>query len=137
NALLVAFARSGDLEDAKKIFDRSPSRDLAAWNTMAAGFSQFGRGGDALESFHSMLLEGMRADEISVLHALIGCNHLGLVENAGRIFASMAADHRLAPWIEHYSVMAEALGRSCEAGAARELVDSMPYFPDKKTLGGL
>nr|POE61437.1 pentatricopeptide repeat-containing protein dot4, chloroplastic [Quercus suber] len=58
NAFITMYARCGSMQNAKKIFDTLPRRNIISWNTMITGYRVHGRGYDAILAFLQMLEEG-------------------------------------------------------------------------------
>ncbi|CAM8950318.1 unnamed protein product [Rhodiola kirilowii] len=78
--LLVVYAKSGDVESARKVFDKMTERNVVCWNAMVDGFAQHGRPYDALELFQVMLEKGIRANEVTVVSVLNACAQVGALE---------------------------------------------------------
>ncbi|KAL3652987.1 hypothetical protein CASFOL_002668 [Castilleja foliolosa] len=54
NALISMYAKSGDLANARKVFDEMPNRDKVTWNSMISGYASIGMWDKAFELFESM-----------------------------------------------------------------------------------
>ncbi|GAB2231675.1 hypothetical protein Droror1_Dr00010686 [Drosera rotundifolia] len=54
NRLIDLYTKCESLEDARKVFDEMPERDLCSWNTMISGYAKAGRVEEARELFDSM-----------------------------------------------------------------------------------
>ncbi|KAK9132810.1 hypothetical protein Scep_012338 [Stephania cephalantha] len=54
-----------------------PKRDAASLNTLIDGLAQGSPTRDALGLFKRMRVEGVRANEVTVLGALLACSQLG------------------------------------------------------------
>ncbi|KAH9317122.1 hypothetical protein KI387_018891 [Taxus chinensis] len=80
NALLTLYAKCKHVEDAYKVFEKLPERNIVSWNAMNAGYAQNGYGVDALKIFCKMQQVGMKANESSLSSALKGCASLGELE---------------------------------------------------------
>eukprot|EP01018_Ginkgo_biloba_P004814 Gb_18728 [translate_table: standard] len=50
-ALVDMYAKCGSIEDARRVFDKIPERDVILSNVMIAGYAQLGRGQEALTLF--------------------------------------------------------------------------------------
>ncbi|KAF5444509.1 hypothetical protein F2P56_033635 [Juglans regia] len=83
--LLDAYAKSGDLDGAKKVFDEMVVRDIASWNALIAGLAQGSRPSEAIELFNGMRVEGWKPDEITVLGALSACSQLGALKEGEKV----------------------------------------------------
>ncbi|CAL5070725.1 unnamed protein product [Urochloa decumbens] len=49
NALVGMYAKCGELEDARRVFDGMPARDIVSWNAMVSGYASAGMWGEAFE----------------------------------------------------------------------------------------
>ncbi|KMT05310.1 hypothetical protein BVRB_7g174460 [Beta vulgaris subsp. vulgaris] len=54
NNLLYMYVSFGCLEEARRVFDKMPQRDVVSWTTLISGYSQLGLVNDAYEVFKSM-----------------------------------------------------------------------------------
>jgi len=54
NSLVHMYAKCGSIENAWRIFNKMPSRDVITWNTMRLGHVNCGHGWKALELFQKM-----------------------------------------------------------------------------------
>lgn len=84
--LLDAYAKSGDLDSARNVFDEMSVKDVTCWNVLIAGLAQGNRPGDALEMYKEMGLMGMRPNAVTVLGALSACSQLGAIQEGERVF---------------------------------------------------
>ncbi|XP_054822611.1 pentatricopeptide repeat-containing protein At2g39620-like isoform X1 [Prosopis cineraria] len=64
--LVDMYCKLGDLDSARKIFDKMPKKDITSWNAMIAGLSQSSNLCQALEIFRSMQMEGLEPDSMQV-----------------------------------------------------------------------
>jgi pentatricopeptide repeat protein len=71
SALVDMYGKCGHLENARRVFDKMPERDVVSWNAMVASYAQRGYHEEALELFHQMQVEGIQPNVIS-WNALIG-----------------------------------------------------------------
>ncbi|XXG81176.1 hypothetical protein AAC387_Pa09g1873 [Persea americana] len=76
-ALVSLYAKSGDLENARKVFDKMPERTIIAWNAMIAGYEQNGLAKEAVETFYLMREAGVAPDSATLVSLLSACSHLG------------------------------------------------------------
>ncbi|KAK3004593.1 hypothetical protein RJ639_019088 [Escallonia herrerae] len=85
--LLDVYAKSGDLDGARQLFDEMPMRDTASWNALIAGLAQGNRPTEALELFKTMsVTEGLNPNEVTVLGALSACSQLGARQEGEKVF---------------------------------------------------
>ncbi|KAF2323706.1 hypothetical protein GH714_036659 [Hevea brasiliensis] len=64
------YAKCRQMDDAYKMFDRMPERDLVCWNTIISGFAQNGLAKVALELVPRIFEEGHRPDWITIVSIL-------------------------------------------------------------------
>ncbi|KAG2659464.1 pentatricopeptide repeat-containing protein At4g14850-like [Panicum virgatum] len=60
--LVDMYTNDGFLDDARKVFDFMPKRDLILWNALISGCSHGGQHGEALSLFRRMRMEGLDLD---------------------------------------------------------------------------
>jgi pentatricopeptide repeat protein len=48
-----------EIEDAWRVFNKMPSRDVITWNTMTSGHVNYGQGQKVVELFQKMEQEGV------------------------------------------------------------------------------
>ncbi|XP_020579487.1 pentatricopeptide repeat-containing protein At5g06540-like [Phalaenopsis equestris] len=130
NALIDMYSKCGIIESARELFIRAPERDLLTWSCMISGLALHGRGNEALELFSQMIADGVKPDNIAVLHVLNGCSHSGLVDEGCSIFHRMSQSWGITPEIEHYGCLIDLLGRAGELQKALGIIIKMPLEPD-------
>ncbi|KAI5073793.1 hypothetical protein GOP47_0011806, partial [Adiantum capillus-veneris] len=59
SALIEMFIQCGALEEARKVFEKLPSRNVVAWGAMIGGYAQQELGLIVLELFARMQQEGV------------------------------------------------------------------------------
>ncbi|KAH1234694.1 Pentatricopeptide repeat-containing protein [Glycine max] len=92
--LLDAYAKTGDLDAAQKVFDNMCKRNIASWNAMISGLAQGSRPNEAIALFNRMKDEGWRPNEVTVLGALSACSQLGALKH-GQIIHACDVDKKL------------------------------------------
>ncbi|OMO73903.1 hypothetical protein COLO4_26787 [Corchorus olitorius] len=76
NALITMYSRCKRLEEAQRVFEEMPNRDLVSWNAMLSGFSQETRYGlEAIWVFTEMVRQGIKLDNVSFSAAVSACGH--------------------------------------------------------------
>ncbi|KAF5207871.1 Pentatricopeptide repeat-containing protein [Thalictrum thalictroides] len=76
-AMIDMFAKCGSLDEARKIFDKMPGRDLVSWSAIIGGAVQNGDWYEAMVLFRKMRVEGLRPDSVIVATILPACGRLG------------------------------------------------------------
>ncbi|XP_020106397.1 putative pentatricopeptide repeat-containing protein At3g25060, mitochondrial [Ananas comosus] len=67
SSLLNLYAKCGKMDDAVKVFDEMPKRDVVSWTTMITGFVNAGEPLEAIGMYKRMRLEGMEGDGIAMV----------------------------------------------------------------------
>ncbi|XP_076896444.1 pentatricopeptide repeat-containing protein At2g27610-like [Bidens hawaiensis] len=126
SALVTMYAKRGNIESAKKVFERQTERDLVSWNSMISGYGQHGYGEKALEVFERMRLEKLEMDGITFIGVITACTHAGLVNEGERYFNMMVNDLKIDPTPEHYSCMVDMYSRAGLLEKALAFINDMP-----------
>ncbi|MBA0645411.1 hypothetical protein Goklo_013514 [Gossypium klotzschianum] len=125
-ALIDMYAKCGEINKAKKVFDEMPEREIASWNALINGYAVNGCAKEALGVFLEMQNRRIVPNDVTMIGVLSACNHGGLVKEGKRWFKAMA-EFGLTPKIEHYGCMVDLLGRAGCVEEAEKLIESMPY----------
>lgn len=70
NSIINMYAKCGSLGEARKIFDRMPSKDIVTWTIMIIAYSQNDRPKEALLLFPQMLQIGSKPNEFTFSNLL-------------------------------------------------------------------
>ncbi|BFG32183.1 hypothetical protein CerSpe_184570 [Prunus speciosa] len=81
SSLIDMYAKCGRMDDARKVFDRVPHRNVVSWTSMIAGYTQSRSFKDAIELFREMQLEGVEADAAMVACVISACGHSGALDH--------------------------------------------------------
>ncbi|XP_042478835.1 pentatricopeptide repeat-containing protein At3g22690-like [Macadamia integrifolia] len=77
SSLLNFYTVSGEINDARRVFDESEIKDVVLWNAIIMGYSRAGRDLDAFMIFKDMIgLRDIRPNEGTILGLILAC--LGL-----------------------------------------------------------
>ncbi|XP_043694017.1 pentatricopeptide repeat-containing protein At2g13600-like [Telopea speciosissima] len=85
NISINGFAREGNLEIARKMFDEMPTRTVVSWNTMISGYSQWGRFEEAMNLVSQMHRTGMNLNETTFSSVLSACARLKSLHDGKQI----------------------------------------------------
>ncbi|XP_077226625.1 tetratricopeptide repeat (TPR)-like superfamily protein [Tasmannia lanceolata] len=77
SSVLNLYAKCGKMEEAMRVFDEMPKRDLVSWTTMVTGFAQSGRAVEAIGIYRRMQNEGIEGDGIVMVSLIQACANLG------------------------------------------------------------
>lgn len=84
STLIDMYSNCGSIEDAQKVFDATPERNVVTWNAMIAGHAQHGHGLKALRLYHQMQQRSVEADRVTFVSILKACSSV-LAVDQGRL----------------------------------------------------
>lgn len=137
SALMMMYARCGDLRSTLSIFENMDKTDIVSWNSLIASYGIHGFGSKAVEVFEEMISHGIKPSPITFISVLGACSHAGLVEKGKHIFHSMMKVYGISPSVEHYASMVDLLGRANQLEEAVKLIEDMRLEPGPKVWGSL
>ncbi|CAA7389324.1 unnamed protein product [Spirodela intermedia] len=79
-SLVDMYAKCGDMERARQVFEQMPERDVVTWSTMVAGYSSNGFPRVAVEMFFRMQEEKVEPDCFTMVGLLSACAKLGALQ---------------------------------------------------------
>ena len=136
NTLLDMYAKSGCIDDAKRVFDRLVKPDVVSWNTMLTGYAQHGLGRETINRFEQMLRIGIEPNEISFLCVLTACSHSGLLDE-GLFYFELMKKYMVEPDVPHYVTVVDLFGRVGLLDRAERFIKEMPIEPTAAVWGAL
>ncbi|KAG9440717.1 hypothetical protein H6P81_020882 [Aristolochia fimbriata] len=84
-SLLDMYIMGGFVDEACKIFDQMPKKDVVSWNSLINGYAQNGYATEAMESFTEMLQSGIEPNMVTLLGVLTAYAQLGALEKGKEI----------------------------------------------------
>lgn len=128
HTLLDMYGKTGNIKDAKKVFDRLEKKDVVSWNSMLTAYAQHGHGRSAVDLFEEMLSSGIQPNEITFLCVINACSHTGLL-TYGLYYFEMMRKYKLEPDINHHVAIVDLLGRGGELEKAERFIKEMKIQP--------
>ncbi|XP_030449543.1 putative pentatricopeptide repeat-containing protein At1g69350, mitochondrial [Syzygium oleosum] len=77
SSLLCMYGETGQLHNARKVFDDMSGRDVVSWSSMISSYVDNGDPSGGLDAFRSMLLQGLEPDSVTVIGVAEACAQLG------------------------------------------------------------
>ncbi|KAL9665046.1 hypothetical protein QQ045_020455 [Rhodiola kirilowii] len=77
HSLITMYSSCGELDEARKVFDEIPVRDVVSWNSIISGYSKLGFAREAVGLFREMREGGFHPDEMTLVSVLRACGELG------------------------------------------------------------
>lgn len=137
SALVDMYVKCGTIEDARRVFDKMPERNVVSWTAIIAGYGRYGDSKEVFMLFEQMQQLGLKPNYVTLLAILNACSHAGLVDEAWHYFESIDRDYHIKPRVEHYSCMVDLLGRAGRLDEAHEFINKMPLKPHAAIWGTL
>ncbi|XP_031503947.1 pentatricopeptide repeat-containing protein At1g15510, chloroplastic [Nymphaea colorata] len=137
NSLLDLYVRCSRMDTAYNLFSTMKCKDVAAWNTLIAGYARQGCGSEAISLFEEMKDEGVVPDEVTFVTLLCACSKSRMVNEGWQIFLNMTKEYSIIPTLKHYACMVDLLGRAGLLVEANEFIEKMPVKPDAAVWGAL
>ncbi|KAJ4966073.1 hypothetical protein NE237_017922 [Protea cynaroides] len=136
SGLVAVYAHCGCLDTARELFDRLPERNIVVWNVMIRCYGMHGHAHEAIDMFSRMVETGVKPDGISFVSVLSACSHVGLIDEAWKLFYKMG-DYGVGKNDEHYACMVDLLGRAGYLDEAVKFIENMPVEAGKDAYGAL
>ncbi|XAR52055.1 hypothetical protein NMG60_11006905 [Bertholletia excelsa] len=84
SALIDMYAKCGQIQDAKKLFDEIPQRNVVSWTSMIAGYVQNDNAAGAIALFKDLVIEGSEnekgkeayIDSVAIVSVLSACSRV-------------------------------------------------------------
>lgn len=137
SALIDMYAKCGNLEVARRVFDLMAHKNEVSWNSIIAAYGNHGRLQDCLNLFHGMRKDGFQPDHVTFLAIISACGHSGRVEDGKHYFNCMTKEYGITPRTEHYACMVDLFGRAGLVEEAFGVIKTMPFAPDAGIWGTL
>ena len=77
NSIVGMYAKCGNVERGRLVFDRMEERDGISWNAMLSGYTQNGQPTDALSLFNQMQSSKCDPNPVTALIMVSACSYLG------------------------------------------------------------
>ncbi|XP_057835812.2 pentatricopeptide repeat-containing protein At3g24000, mitochondrial [Cryptomeria japonica] len=87
NALVNMYAKCQILDDAKKVFDSIPERDVVSWTAIVGVYVESGNNEEVLQLFRQMREAGITPDEFSLASVLSACASLSALAQGKQVHA--------------------------------------------------
>ncbi|EFJ21601.1 hypothetical protein SELMODRAFT_106765 [Selaginella moellendorffii] len=115
-SLLDMYAKCGDLNAAKEVFESMRIKNTVTWNAMAAAYAALHgleelQARDGLGLCREMELQGVRPDGATFVNILTLCSQCGILETGLSYFSRLQSDYGLEPSALHNACAVDLLGR--------------------------
>ncbi|KAK7404364.1 hypothetical protein VNO78_05206 [Psophocarpus tetragonolobus] len=84
SSLMDMYFKCGHCDDACRVFNELPYRDVVCWSVLVAGYVQSNKFQHALRAFWDMLLHNVEPNDFTLSSVLSACAHMGALDQ-GRL----------------------------------------------------
>ncbi|KAJ4704319.1 Pentatricopeptide repeat-containing protein [Melia azedarach] len=88
-SLVDLYAKCGNMEKARSVFDQMPEKDIVSWSSIIQGYASNGLPKEALDMFFKMRRENLKPDCYAMVGVLSACASLGALELGDRASSLM------------------------------------------------
>ncbi|PIA65655.1 hypothetical protein AQUCO_00100869v1, partial [Aquilegia coerulea] len=125
NSLITMYLRWGNFEEAERVFDEMPHKDLVSWNSMLSGYTQQGNYGlEGIQIFVEMVRQGAKLDHVSFSSVIAACGHEGSM-NLGKQIHSLIFKTGYVAHISVCNVLISMYSKCQVIDDANKVFDSM------------
>ncbi|KZV40312.1 pentatricopeptide repeat-containing protein [Dorcoceras hygrometricum] len=135
-ALIDMYAKCGNLELARQIFNQISNKDVVVWSSMIMGYALHGLGKEAADLFNEMKHARVSPNNVTFLGLITACSHSGLIDKGWEFFNSMK-EFGIQPSQQHYAGVVDLLGRAGCVEKAYNFITAMPVQPGVSVWGAL
>ncbi|KAL7207292.1 hypothetical protein ACSBR1_029285 [Camellia fascicularis] len=75
NTLIDMYSKSGEIEDAKQVFNEMKQKNVISWTSLIAGYGKHGYKHKAIGMYKKMESEGLKPNDVTFLTLLFACSH--------------------------------------------------------------
>lgn len=122
-ALTTVYCRLNEIESARQLFDESPEKSLASWNSMISGYAQNGLTEAAISLFREMM-PVFSPNPITITSILSACAQLGTV-SLGKWVHGLIKSKNLESNIFVKTALVDMYAKCGNIKEARDLFDLM------------
>ncbi|PVH48292.1 hypothetical protein PAHAL_4G300200 [Panicum hallii] len=126
NSLIDFYAKAGDLECARNMFERIPDRSVVSWTSMLSGCVQNGFAADGLFLFNEMRRESVQPSEYTMASVLAACAALNSLHK-GRWIHGSVIKHGLIYNSFISAALLDMYVKCGEVADARRVFDELSY----------
>lgn len=90
--LLQVYAKFGDIESARNVFDHLSWKDVVAWSAMIASYAQSAQPYMAFDVLRNMQLDDQKPNEFTYVSLLLACSSLEAMESGESTHAQIIKD---------------------------------------------
>lgn len=125
NLLLLMYSKCGSPQDAGKVFEKMPKRNVVSWTAITSAALERGKIDEALKLFSQMQKEGLKPDVVSFITILNACTSPKYI-NQGKLIHAQISQSGLETNITVANALISMYARCGAVTEAVEFFDKMP-----------
>lgn len=129
NRILEMYFECGSVDDALKVFNNMPERNLTTWDVMIMQLAKNGFAEDSIDLFTQFKNLGLKPDGQMFIGVFYACSILGDIDEGMLQFQSMSKDYGIAPSLAHFVSVVDMIGSVGHLDEAFEFIEKMPMEP--------
>lgn len=134
-ALLNLYAKCGDSDSARKVFDNMREKNNVTWASMIGGYAIQGDSNGTISIFDHMLKENLEPNDVIFTCVLSACSHTGMIGEGLKYFNSICEKYNFTPSKKHYASIVDLLSRAGRLEEAWEFIENMKINPEASLYG--
>lgn len=79
SSVIDMYSKCGRIEDARKVFNQMPKRNVVTWTALLSGYIQLGCYDEAISLYHQMKDDGLVPDDFAFTSVLKACSIRGFI----------------------------------------------------------
>eukprot|EP01018_Ginkgo_biloba_P007726 Gb_41233 [translate_table: standard] len=125
SALVDMYAKCGNIQKARHVFDKMHHRNVVSWTAIIAAYAQNGQGTESLKLFRQMKLAGVKPESKTFASVLPACAKLAALEQGVKIHEEIIRNgFQSDVFVEN--ALVDMYAKCGSIRKARELFDKMP-----------
>jgi pentatricopeptide repeat protein len=127
-SLISMYGKCGSAEDAERVFEKAPVRNVGLWNSLVSAYVQIGDAKKALELYKIMQEKGIEADNVTFASVLTACSVTADLVEGRKIHESILLSNRRAGLQSDVVVgtsLVNMYAKCGDLGKAREVFDRL------------
>ncbi|KAK4263108.1 hypothetical protein QN277_028577 [Acacia crassicarpa] len=129
NRILEMYSKCGSMDDAFKVFNDMPKRNLTTWDTMITWLARNELAEDSIDLFTQFKKMGLKPDGKMFISVFAACSMLGDIDEGTLHFESMSKSYGIVPSMAHYVSVVDMFGSIGYLDEAFQFVENMPVEP--------
>lgn len=129
NRILEMYFECGSVDDAVKVFNNMPERNLTTWDTMITQLAKNGFAEDSIDLFTQFKNLGLKPDGQMFIGIFAACSMVGDIDEGMLHFESMSKDYGIVPSMAHFVSVVDMIASIGHLDEAFEFIEKMPMEP--------